>query len=585
MNTAKTLQLLFFSFIFMLTATITTVHAQEKADTKLHTLFEDDWQYTLETYPLYATIIGMHQHNDRLPDVSIQAKNNELQRQQIFLDRLHQIERSTLSEENKLNYDLFKNIKERRIKELEHQEYLIPINSFFGFHTFFPQLPDYMPLQTVEGYEDYISRLNSFNRFVKQQISVMTEGLDKGYSLPKVVARNIPSMVEPHIVEEPQESRLYQPFSEFPEQINESERQRLRQAGLAAIDTSVVQGFESFHNFLTDTYIPGARDTIAATSFPDGEDYYEHRIQYHTTLNQSPHKIHETGKQEVRRIREEMDSIVEQEGYDNFDEFIEFLRTDDQFYADSKEELLKETSYILKRLDGKLPEFFQTLPRMPYGIKEVPEYQAPQTPGAYYQQPSNDGTRAGFFFLNTHDLSSRPLYEIESIAIHEAVPGHHLQKALQQELDNVPQFRRNANFAAYTEGWALYTEWLGQEMGMYDDPYSTFGGLTAEMLRAMRLVVDTGIHSEGWSRQQAIDYMVEKSGMPKSNVEVEVNRFISWPGQALAYKMGELKIKDLRERAEQTLEDQFDLREFHDVVLENGSIPLDLLENHVENYI
>jgi uncharacterized protein (DUF885 family) len=558
---------------------------QTDADTKLDNLFEEAWQYKLKTNPLEATFIGVHDYDDRLPDASVEAHKNELQKQQIFLDRLQQIDRSTLSEDNKLNYDLFATLKERRINELEHQEYLIPINSFMGFHTYFPQLPDYMPLQTLEGYEDYISRLNAFSRFVQQQISLMEEGLDKGYSLPKVVAGKVPSMVKPHIVEDPQESRLYQPFGEFPEQISESEQKRLRQAGEEAIEASVVPGFEAFHDFLVDTYIPNARDTIAATALPDGENYYQHRIQYHTTLDWSPEKIHEIGKQEVRRIRDEMDAIVDQEGYDSFDQFLEFLRTDDQFYADSQEELLKETSHILKRLDGKLPEFFQTLPRMPYGIKEVPEYQAPNTPMAYYQPPSLDGTRAGFFFINTHDLPNRPLYEIEALAIHEAVPGHHLQKALQVELDDVPRFRRNANFAAFTEGWALYTEWLGKEMGMYEDPYSEFGQLSYEMERALRLVLDTGIHYKGWSRQQAIEYMVEYSGMPESNVKVEVDRFISWPGQALAYKMGELKIKALRERAEQSLGDQFDLREFHDVVLENGSIPLDLLENQIEEYI
>lgn len=552
---------------------------------QLHQLFEEDWEYRLQQNPFLATFVGVHTYNDRLPDVSIEAKQQQLKQEKKFLNRLQTINREALNAADQLNYDIFEQVRKRQINELEHQAYLIPIMSFLGFHTYFPRLPENMPLQTVEDYQNYVSRLNGFHQYSRQHINVMTTGLNEGYSLPQVVAKDIPALVEPNIVEDPTESVLYKPFEEFPDRITESEKKKLRKAGTAAIDTSVVPGFEAFHSFLTDTYIPGARETIAATDMPNGEEYYEHKVRHHTTLDRSPEQIHKTGKQEMKRIRNQMMEIVEQEGYEDFDSFVEFLRNDEQFYADTEEELLKETSYILKRLDGQLPKFFSTLPRMSYGIKKIPNYQAPQATAAYYQSPAGDGTRAGFFFINTHDLSSRPLYDMKPLALHEAVPGHHLQLALQQELENMPEFRQYARFTAYTEGWALYSEYLGQEMDIYDDPYSRFGRLSQEMKRALRLVVDTGMHAMGWSRQQAIDYMLENSAISETEIINQVDRYISWPGQALAYKTGELKIRSLRQRAEEALGNQFDLRQFHDVILLNGGLPLPVLEEKVDRYI
>lgn len=422
---------------------------QDDPAEQLHQLFEEAWEYGLEQYPFFATQVGDHTYNDKLPDVSVEAKMQLLEQEKKFLTRLQSINREALNAADQLNYDIFEQVRKRQINELEHQAYLIPIMSFMGFHTYFPRLPENMPLQTVEDYQNYVSRLNGFHQFSRQHINVMTTGLNEGYSLPQVVAKDIPSMVEPNIVEDPTESVLYKPFQEFPERFTESEKKKLREAGTAAIDTSVVPGFEAFHSFLTYTYIPGARETIAATDMPNGEEYYEHKVRYHTTLDRSPEKIHETGKQEVKRIRNQMMEIVEQEDFEDFDSFVEFLRNDEQFYAETEEELLKETSYILKRLDGQLPKFFSTLPRMPYGVKEIPDYQASQATAAYYQPPAGDGTRAGFFFINTHDLSSRPLYDIKPLALHEAVPGHLFQTALQQELKNMPEFRKYTRFTAY----------------------------------------------------------------------------------------------------------------------------------------
>lgn len=559
--------------------------AQDPPTDQLHQLFEEAWEFRLQENPLFATSVGVHEYNDELPEVSVEAAQRRLERERGFLNRLHEIDRGARSPEEKLNYDLFEQIRENRIAELEYRTFLTPITNRSGFHVSFPQLPDRMPLETVADYEDYIARLAGFNRYAQQHIDLMQTGLEQGYSLPQVVLEDIEGSITPHIVEDPTEHQLYEPFTSFPDRISKTERKRLRSQGMTAIDTSVVPGFEAFHTFMRDTYVPNARDTIAASALPEGEAYYKYRVRYYTTLDRNPQEVHQTGLEEVKRIRAEMMDIVEQQGYDDFDTFVEFLRTDDQFYADSPEELLKETSYVLKRMDGKLPELFNTLPRMSYGIREVPNYIAPRTTTAYYQRPAGDGTRAGFYYVNTHDLSSRPLYEIEALSLHEAVPGHHLQIALQQELEDLPPFRRHSSFTAFVEGWALYAERLGLEAGFYEDPYSNFGRLSYEMWRALRLVVDTGMHAMGWSRQEAIDYMLENSALTETNVINEVDRYISWPGQALAYKMGELKIRELRDRAEATLGSEFDVRTFHDVILENGSLPLSLLEEQVNDYI
>jgi len=347
-----------------------------------------------------------------------------------------------------------------------------------------------------------------------------------------------------------------------------------------------VPEYERLYNFLRDEYIPASTETLGITEVPGGEEYYQYLIELHTTLDRSAAEIHQTGLDEVARIRSEMMEIVEETGFgDDFDGFIEFLRTDPQFYAETPEELLKETAYVLKKMDGKLPELFKTLPRLPYGIFEIPDYLAPRTATAYYSRGASDGTRAGFYAVNTYDLPSRPLYEVVALSLHEAVPGHHLQIALTQELDDLPRIRRNASFTAYTEGWALYAERLGLEVGMYDDPYDNFGRLSYEMWRALRLAVDTGIHAKGWSRDEAIDFMASNSALSLHNIRSEVNRYIFWPGQALAYKMGEIKIRELRERAEEELGDDFDLREFHDVILLSGPVPLSVVETNVEDWI
>jgi uncharacterized protein (DUF885 family) len=355
---------------------------------------------------------------------------------------------------------------------------------------------------------------------------------------------------------------------------------------MVSITSTVVPAYKRFHDFMQRIYIPAARGTIAASALPNGREFYRYRVRHFTTLEISPDEIHQVGLTEVARIKSEMLEVIDQVEFDgDFADFLQFLRTDPKFYPTNADDYLKETAYILKRMDGELPKLFLNLPRNPYGLKVIPAYIAPKTTTAYYQPPPASGKLAGQYFLNTYNLKSRPLYELEALSLHEAVPGHHLQIALQQELTELPLFRKYSGFTAFVEGWALYAERLGLEVGFYKDPYSNFGRLSYEMWRACRLVVDTGIHYQGWTRKQAIDYMIENTSLSRHNIVAEVDRYIAWPGQALAYKMGELKIRELRERASNQLGAHFDIREFHDAVLRHGAVPLPILESNIETFI
>jgi uncharacterized protein (DUF885 family) len=347
-----------------------------------------------------------------------------------------------------------------------------------------------------------------------------------------------------------------------------------------------VPAYQRFRKFMAEEYVPRARDTISASALPDGREYYRHRVKSFTTTDMTPEEVHQLGLAEVKRIRAEMEHVIADLKFDgDFAEFVEHLRTDPKFYAKTSGELMKEVAIILKKMDGQLPLLFGKLPRIPYGIREVPAYVAPRTTAAYYQPPIGGGTKAGFFYVNTYNLKSRPFYNLEALSFHEAVPGHHLQLALQQELTDMPPFRRYSDFTVFVEGWALYSERLGLEAGFYEDPYSNFGRLTLEMWRACRLVVDTGMHYFGWSREQAIKYLYENSALAMHDIQAEVDRYISWPGQALAYKVGELKIRELRSLAEKQLQDRFDVREFHDEVLSSGAVPLDVLEAKIKVWL
>jgi len=552
----------------------------------LKKLFDDEWEDRMRESPLFATRLGDHRFDDQLPSVALADDARRNQADRAFLERLRAIDRTKLGDGDRLNHDIFGRSLRDRIADYEQKIYLMPITNREGFHTDFPQLPDRLSLHTTKDYENYCARLEACRRYFGQYIEVMREGVKEGYVLPKVVLGGWEGAVDAHIVDDPTQSLLYVPFEKFPDTVPGSARAALVARGKKAISDSVVPAYRALHEFMAKEYVPAGRETIGASDLPNGKAYYEFRVRYYTTLDLTPQQVHDTGLAEVKRIRAEMDGVIQRIGFKgSFAEFLEFLRTDSRFYFETPDALIREVSFICKQMDGQLPTLFKTLPRMSYGVKPVPDFIAPKTTTAYYDDPNGDGTRAGFYNINLYDLKSRPRYELEALSFHEAVPGHHLQIAIMQELPDVPNFRRYDWFTAFVEGWGLYSERLGMETGFYQDPYSDFGRLTYEMWRAMRLVVDTGMHYFGWTRQQAIDYMAANGALSLHNVTTEVDRYIAWPGQAVAYKIGELKIRELRAYATRELGGKFDVREFHDVVLWSGAVPLDVLEANVKSWV
>ena len=471
------------------------------------------------------------------------------------------------------------------VDEYTYRAYLVPINSEYGFHGAMASLPNMSTFKQVEDYDAYISRLNALAPYFNQQIAYMQQALEEGYTQPKVVMQGFEESIAAYIVDDATESGFYAPFKRFPDYFTKAETQRLAQQGVSAIENRVLPAYQRFYDFMVEQYIPNARSDIAANNWPNGVAYYANRAKHYTTTDMTPQDIHQLGLSEVKRIRNEMQSIVDELQFDgDINDFIAFLREDPQFYATSAEELLKEASFIAKKMDAKLPALFEYLPRTPYGVAPVPDSIAPKYTTGRYIHPSRDD-QPGYYWVNTYALDKRPLYALPALTLHEAVPGHHLQISLAAELEDLPMVRRNTYISAFGEGWGLYSEFLGIEAGIYEDPYDDFGRLSYEMWRACRLVVDTGMHTMGWSRQQAVNYMMENTALSEHNVNTEIDRYISWPAQALSYKIGEIKIKALRAKAEEALGEQFDVRKFHRAVLENGSVPLFILEQHINKFI
>jgi uncharacterized protein (DUF885 family) len=577
------------SLAFIIVAAVSAVAIADErptADRALGELLHDAWEFALVEDPLFATQAGDARYNDRLPRETLADQQRRLAAERRFLARLEAIPRDRLSRADQINFDIFRRLRRDAISEFEFQTQLMPITNRSGFHVSFPELPREVPLATAKDYQNYIARLRAFDRYVDDNIELMRQGIRERLTLPSIVLADVDKSLSPHIVDDPTRSLLYKPFTQFPDSFNDADRDRLTNDGKAAIADGVVPAYRKLLAFVTSEYLPACREQIGASALPRGREFYRYRVRHFTTLEVDPQEVHDTGLSEVERIRREMDAVIQRTGFQGDRRaFVEFLRTDPQFYVDTPEQLMKEVGLVLKRIDGQLPRLFKKLPRTPYGIREIPDFIAPRTTTAYYMPPAGDGSRAGFYYVNTYNLKSRPLFEIEALSLHEAVPGHHIQIALQQELEGLPPFRRFAHATAFVEGWGLYAERLGLEVGFYQDPYRDFGRLSYEMWRACRLVVDTGMHYLGWTRQQAIDFMADNTALTLHNITAEVDRYISWPGQATAYKMGELKIRALRRAAEDRLGPRFDVREFHDVVLSAGAVPLDVLTANVTAYI
>ena len=463
---------------------------------------------------------------------------------------------------------------------------MMPITNRSGFHIEFPEIRHQTPFQTTQDVHNYLKRLRAFPTYVQGQIDLMRGGIEKQLTLPSAVLQQYRNPIEAHLVDTPKESVFFSPFVNLPNSFTDAEKHELQQAAKDAITAGILPGYRAFLAFMESEYVPSARGSLGTSALPGGREFYRHRVRRFTTLNLTPEEVHQLGQSEVHRISIEMEAVMKSvEFTGSIRDFADQLREDPRFHADTAEHLLQTASLILKRMDGKLPLLFGKLPRTPYGLKPIPDYLAPQTTTAYYMPPPGDGSRAGFYYLNTYDLKARPLYGLEALSLHEAVPGHHLQLALQQELTDVPAYRRFSNLTVFVEGWALYAERLGLEVGFYQDPYTNFGRLTYEMWRACRLVVDTGIHYFGWTREQAVEFMANHTALSLHNIRSEVDRYIAWPGQALAYKLGELKIVELRKKSEQLMGVDFDVREFHDVILMNGSVSLPTLEQIVDAWL
>ncbi|HEX8141265.1 MAG TPA: DUF885 domain-containing protein [Pyrinomonadaceae bacterium] len=551
----------------------------------LHALFAAEWDYTMEQNPTWASTLGDRRWNDRWDDDSLEAIRKRQAHTTEALARLKKIDRSRLSAADQLNYDLFMKDLEMDAEGYKYRLYLLPINQRGGIQTA-DELTELLRFQTVKDYEDWIARLRTFPALMEQDMTLMREGAKAHIMWPKIVLGRVPGQIDKQIVANPEDSPFYKPFKTFPDSIPASERERLAKAAREAIAGGVIPSFQKLKTYFAGEYMPAAFDQVGIWQMPQGAELYAYLARRYTTTAMTPQEIHEKGLSEVKRIRAEMQAIMEKVGFrGTLSEFFTKLRTDQQFYYKTPEELLEAYRALAKRIDPNLVKVFKTLPRMPYGVTPIPDKIAPDTTTAYYNRPAGDGSRPGLYYVNLYKPETRPKWEMMALSLHESVPGHHLQIALAQELGEIPNFRRYGGYTAFVEGWGLYAESLGEEMGLYDDPYSKFGQLTYEMWRAVRLVVDTGMHYMKWDRQRAINYFMENAAKTEQDIVNEIDRYISMPGQALAYKVGQLKITELRERARRALGDRFDIREFHDAVLLSGAVPLDVLERNVDAWI
>jgi uncharacterized protein (DUF885 family) len=557
------------------------------ADARFAALAAEEWTWRLGEFPQLATSVGDASHDDRLERVDAASRAARLERWRATRSALAAIPVAQMSPAARIDRAVFENQLHGLVAVIESHADRMPLNSDSSFHGPLVDLCDAQPLRDAADYRRFLARLADIPRFMAEHVALMREGLATGYTVPQVVleGRDQPLAAIAELAD-PAATPFWKPFAAFPPGVPAAAQAGLREAALGVIGQKVLPAYRDLLAFLRETYVPGARRTTAACDLPDGEAFYAAQIRHYTTLDLSADEIHERGRVEVARILAEMEDVRRTAGFDgDLQAFLRFLRTDPRFYARTPHELLAHAAWIAKRVDGLLPRYFGVLPRQPYGVSPVPEDIAPfYTTGRYVPAPRPAGC-AGMYWVNTHALESRPLYALPALTLHEAVPGHHLQIALAAEREDQPAFRRHGFVEAFGEGWALYAEHLGDEMGVYLTPYEQFGRLTYEMWRAARLVVDTGLHARRWSRDDARAYLLAHTALSAHEVATEVDRYIGWPGQALSYKIGEIRIRELRARAERRLGAAFELRAFHDAVLALGSVPLGVLTEQVDAWI
>ncbi|MSU46249.1 MAG: DUF885 domain-containing protein [Lacunisphaera sp.] len=553
---------------------------------RLHELFKVDWAYTIDVNPELATYLGVPGYDMKWTDLSPAAIAERRVLTGRALTVLATIDRAQLLPTDQVNYDLFKRQAEEALEGARFPTEYYQLTQLNGIQQDAAQIFSMMPKQSVAQLENQLARLQALPAVVDQVIALLEEGLKRGVTPPQITLRDVPQQVRNQIPEEAFKSPLLLGFNDLPATLPGEQGTKLRADAAKAYTEKVRPAFQRLEAFITTEYLPGARQTIAATTLPDGAAFYAWRIKTQTSTDLTAQQIHDLGLAEVMRIRAEMDKIKTQTGFKGtMPEFFTYLQTDPKFFFTDKEDLMRAYRDIAKRADPQLMKLFKTLPRTPYGVIPVPAYAEKSQTTAYYNPGATDTGRPGYFYANTYALNTRPKWEMQPLTLHEAVPGHHLQISLAQEMGDLPDFRRYGGYTAFVEGWGLYSESLGDEMGFYTDPYDKFGQLTYEIWRAVRLVTDTGMHSLGWSRQQAIDYFKANSSKSEHDIVVEIDRYIVWPGQALAYKLGELKLKELRAYATQELGKKFDVRLFHDEVLRNGAVPLSMLESQIKAWV
>ena len=575
-----TLALLFISSITANTSFL--VHADETnnpSSQKFEQLLNDHWKNANKEQVFFRKDPDAFRMNGKLPSFSKKSEKRRELFNQSLLGRLDKIELSKLSAKEQVTYRLFKYERQTEAKSYKQLDQFYPMNIYSGFHSYFAGAPANMSFLTVKDYDNYLISLADFPRYNQEHIDNLTEAIAQGHTHYCESFKNFDKSISKHIVEDVNKSLFYQPLLNMPSKISSNDKAKYQSKAAELITQQVIPEYKKFYTFFTQEYMTNCRKTVGISPLKNGEAYYQYLIEFYTTTSMSADEIHNLGLKEVARIRQEMDVIIKEVKFKgDFTDFIKFLRTDPQFYTDEPRDLIEKASYITRKMAAQLPKWFSVLPRSTFDIKASPNG------GAYYVASDGSGTTSGTYFIDTKDLTSQPLYTLEALTFHEAEPGHHMQSAIAQEVD-MPEFRKTLYHAAFGEGWGLYSERLGKEIGFYQDPYSDFGRLTYEAWRACRLVVDTGMHAKGWSRQQAIDYLADNTALSMADVIAQIDRYISWPAQALSYKIGEIKIRQLRAMAEEKLGDKFNIRDFHDQMLKNGSLPMDLLEELTLNWV
>ena len=555
--------------------------SQDQIDFK--NLLDEDWEHTLQENPYFASLLGDLRFNNKVSSNSSEKFKSDANYERAFLDKLDKIKLSNLNDSDQLNYRLIKTSMEVSLEGRNFPRYYMALNQRGGVQDYY-SYGDRLNFSNKTDYEDWFERIKGFNENVKNSLINNKEGLEMGYTQPKLVTRAVVSQIESLLASSMEDHPYYKIFLSANEIIGDEEASEIQSRVKDFIKNELNPSYRKLMTFLKNVYLPNSRNSVGISDVPDGKAWYEYLVKYHTTTDLTPDEIHEIGLKEVARIRSEMEDIialVEWEG--DFNSFLRFLRTDPQFYYETGEELLDAYRAMSKKIDAFMPSLFNKLPRAPYGVIPIPMESAPYTTTAYYNAPSKG--RPGYYYANLYKPETRPKYEIPVLSVHEAVPGHHHQIALAQELENVPKFRNHLSFTSFVEGWGLYSEQLGENMGLYDDPYDKFGQLTYDMWRAIRLVVDTGMHYKGWSREEAVELFLQNTAKTPQDINNEVDRYIAWPGQALAYKIGQLKIMELRDKAKEELGEKFDLKDYHDFILSFGSIPMNILEEKVNEFI